>query len=246
MIAPAATMATSATARASGAVPRKFLLLPSLRLQRGPARKLAERCDRLHTGRPRAARRRAGSTPSTRSTLSRAVWPRATVTRDGATPAFLATRRHSASFALPSTGGALTRMRIEPARSPTISSRRARGWSRTLSSVRRFPADGSALRGPVAPRTAAPPRCPAAAARRRSRRRTARTARRARARTSRRTASSASHRIRGISPRPRSALTITPRGAERNAVRWPTDQVSRRCMPGVGLEPTRPLRGNRF
>ncbi len=135
MIATAATSATSATMRASGAVPRKFLLLPSRRPQRVPAGKLAETCDALHIGRPRAARRAPLSTPSTSSVLSRAVWPRTTVTREGAMPALLATRRHSAALAFPSTGGAVTRMRTAPSRSPTTSSRRARGWSRTRSSV---------------------------------------------------------------------------------------------------------------
>src|SRR5262245_61364205 len=75
------------------------------------------------------------STPSTFSVLSRAVWPLVTRTREGATPACLATNRHSASLAFPSTGGAVTRMRTAPSRSPTTSSRRARGWSRTLISL---------------------------------------------------------------------------------------------------------------
>ena len=56
-----------------------------------------------------AARRAAASTPSTRTTLSRAFAPRTTLTRDGATPARAAIRRHSASLARPSTGGAVTR-----------------------------------------------------------------------------------------------------------------------------------------
>ena len=57
----------------------------------------------------RRPRRSAASTPSTRTTLSRAFAPRTTLTRDGATPARAAISRHSASLARPSTGGALTR-----------------------------------------------------------------------------------------------------------------------------------------
>ena len=133
MIATAATSATSATMRASGAVPRKFLLLPSRRPQRVPTQKLAETCDGVHIDRPSAARRAAMSTPSTSSVFSRDVWPLTRVTREGATPAFLAIRRQSASLALPSTGGAVTRTRTAPSRSPTTSSARARGWSRTRS-----------------------------------------------------------------------------------------------------------------
>src|SRR5687768_7883111 len=77
-----------------------------------------------------AARTAASSAPSTRTSLSRAVCPRTTCTREGGTPAASATSAHSAAFAFPSTGGAVTRTTMAPARSPTTSLRRARGCSR--------------------------------------------------------------------------------------------------------------------
>ena len=50
--------------------------------------------------------------------------------RDGGTPAARATNAHSAAFAFPSTGGAVTRITIASPRSPTTSSRFARGCNR--------------------------------------------------------------------------------------------------------------------
>ena len=73
--------------------------------------------------------------PSTRTTLSREVCPRTMLTRRAGTPARRATRRHNAAFAAPSTGGAVTRISRRPPRSPPISSRRARGITRTLISA---------------------------------------------------------------------------------------------------------------
>jgi hypothetical protein len=57
----------------------------------------------------RRARSAAASTPSTRTSLSRALAPRTTLTREAATPARAAISRQSASLARPSTGGAVTR-----------------------------------------------------------------------------------------------------------------------------------------
>src|SRR3954452_6872815 len=56
-------MATSAAIRASGAVPRKALLLPSLQQERKRSEKLAETCDRAHT--------RGGSGGSVRRSATR-------------------------------------------------------------------------------------------------------------------------------------------------------------------------------
>jgi hypothetical protein len=60
------------------------------------------------------ARSSAPVRPSTRTTLSREVSPRTMLTRRAGTPARRATRRHSAAFAAPSTGGAVRRMSSRP------------------------------------------------------------------------------------------------------------------------------------
>ena len=122
--------ATSAAIRASGAVPRNLLLLPSRRQERrwpGNLRKSG-----AHTGRARRAGRPARRPPP--AAPCRAPCGPTMLTREGAMRAALATSRQSASLALPSTGGAVTRINTAPSRSPAISSRRARGWSRTRSS----------------------------------------------------------------------------------------------------------------
>ncbi len=80
---------------------------------------------------PSARRSSAKLMPSTRTRFSRACAPARIDTLRRPTPARLAIRRQSASLARPSTGGALTRTTSRPSRSPTISSRRARGCSRT-------------------------------------------------------------------------------------------------------------------
>ena len=54
-------------------------------------------------------------------------------TRDGEILRIFATNAHSAAFALPSTGGAVTRIDDRLARSPTTSSRLARGCNRMFS-----------------------------------------------------------------------------------------------------------------
>ena len=59
--------------------------------------------------------------------VERADCPRTTFTARRGTPARSAISRQSASFALPSTGGAVTRTSTAPARSPAISLRRLRG-----------------------------------------------------------------------------------------------------------------------
>ncbi len=79
-------------------------------------------------------RNSAGLTPSTRTTLSLEVCPRTMLTDRIGTPARRATKRHSAAFAAPSTGGA-SRTSTRPLRSPAISSRRARGMTRTSRSA---------------------------------------------------------------------------------------------------------------
>ena len=63
--------------------------------------------------------------------LSRERWPRTIVTLVGATPTRLATKRHSARFARPSSAGAATRASSTPPRIATSSSRRARACTRT-------------------------------------------------------------------------------------------------------------------
>src|SRR3954447_5256486 len=75
--------------------------------------------------------------PSTRTTLSRAVWPLSRVTRDFGTPSDLATNLIKAVLAWPSTGGAVTRARSgSVSASPaTSASRSARGVSRMARSA---------------------------------------------------------------------------------------------------------------
>ena len=186
--------ATSATTRASGAVPRKFLLLPSRDPQRGSGRELAKTCDLGHTG--------GGS-------------PRPSAARSAASPrAALAIRRHSASFARPSTGGAVTRITTAPARSPTTSSRLARGCRRTVRSARAG-VGRSRRAAPYARRPACAGSSRAAAAPRPSPRHRRGTARAADARSILRTGSSESPRTSDTALRTRTR-TIPREVAECN------------------------------
>src|SRR2546428_7260807 len=69
------------------------------------------------------------------TSLSRPRSPRTTLIDDGGTPSARASRRATAMFASPATGGAVTRSRSVASRQPTISSREARGCTRSDSSV---------------------------------------------------------------------------------------------------------------
>src|ERR1039458_2138700 len=90
-----------------------------------------ESCSQSPDGRSSALRSSLAPIPSTRTTFSRAPAPRTTETLRTPPRARLAIRRHSASFARPCTGGAVTRTTTTPSRSPTISFALARGCRRT-------------------------------------------------------------------------------------------------------------------
>src|SRR4051812_8310659 len=77
--------------------------------------------------------------PSIRTTFWRDRAPRPTLTRDGGTPVAFATSRHSAAFAAPSTGGAVTWAAKAPSAPATSRSRAARGVRRMVSSASTAP-----------------------------------------------------------------------------------------------------------
>lgn len=95
-----------------------------------------------HTGdEPSIAKRIAASasgwsTPSIAITLSRPRSPRRIVRQVLRTPSTRASSWHTASFARPSRGGAVTRTMTTPSRSPTNTSDRDRGCTRTQSVAR--------------------------------------------------------------------------------------------------------------
>ena len=98
--------------------------------ERRLARKLAVSRAAAGAGRPRSGPRRARPcrAPSRRG--------KRIATRDGATPARRAISLRSASFARPSTGGAVTRTAYPPSGPEAIRSRAARGVRRTRMSAR--------------------------------------------------------------------------------------------------------------
>ena len=83
-----------------------------------------------------AASASAWLTPSIAITLSRPRSPRRIVRQEVRTPSTPASSRHTASFARPSRGGAVTRTMTTPSRSPANMSDRDRGCTRTESVAR--------------------------------------------------------------------------------------------------------------
>src|SRR5262249_37829603 len=93
------------------------------------------RVDHAPSAPANAARTDAASTPATETSLSRPEAPRTSRTAEGGTPSARPRKRASASFAAPSTGGALSRTTSAPCRTPASPSFAARGCTRTRSVV---------------------------------------------------------------------------------------------------------------